>query len=229
MSYDVKTERFTGPLTMLLDLIEERKLSINEISLSAVVEDFVKHSRTLTNITREEAAAFLAVASTLILIKSRSLLPGMTLTAEEEGSIGELEKRLAMLREFRELARTLAGKRRPFLGREAFLAHTFGFLPPSGMTAPTLGAIMRRVIESFPAAFALPEKVLGRIISVEEKARELLNRISGRLSGSLETVVAGADAAETIVGFLALLELIKQGLFDVRQNKMFGDVELKRL
>ncbi|MBI2039122.1 MAG: segregation/condensation protein A [Candidatus Niyogibacteria bacterium] len=228
-TFDIAVTGFAGPLDVLLDLIEDRKLSINEVSLSAVVEEFVKHSRARPLMTREEAAAFLAVASTLILIKSRSLLPAMELTSEEEGSIGELERRLAMLREFRRLAKHMEGKRRPLVSREAFCGYVFGFLPPHGMTGSALSTVMRRIIESFPSASLLPEKVLGRIVSIEEKARELLNRIGDRLSGSLETVVVGADAAETIIGFLALLELIKQGLFDVEQKTIFGEIELKRL
>lgn len=229
MIYNVATERFTGPLDALLDLIEDRKLSVNEVSLSAVVEEFIKYSRSLPALDREEAAAFLAVASTLVLIKSRSLLPAMTLTPEEEQSIDELEARLTALREFRRLAKHLEAKHRPLVSREAFCGYAFGFLPPQTMTGSALAIVMHRVVASFPSALHLPEKVLERIISVEEKARELLNRIGDRLSGSLEKVVAGADVIETIIGFLALLELIKQGFFDVEQKNSFGEIELKRL
>ena len=229
-TFDVAVAGFTGPLDVLLNLIEERKLSVNEISLAAVVEEFVAHSRK-TDLTRSEAASFLAVASTLILIKSRSLLPALELTGEEERSIGELEARLETLREFRRLVRTWGpgAERRPGRAREGFCGYDFGFLPPEGTTPAILAGVMRRIAESLPQPYALPEKILKSVLSIEEKAREIASRIGDRVAGTLETVVAGKDAMELIVGFLALLELIKQGLLEVRQNDRFGEVELKRL
>ena len=231
MTYEIATENFRGPLDALLDLVEERKLSINEISLASVVDEFVVYSQALRNLSRSEAAAFLAVASTLILIKSRSLLPSLALTEEEVESIEELETRLAALRDFRRLSQNFRARRAEDAcqGREAFHGRAMGFYPDSACTGAVLAAFARRLIEAFPNPSVLPEAVLRRVISIEEKARELLDRIGGRIAGSLETIVAGADATETIVGFLAILELIKQGLFSADQKKVFGDIELKRL
>lgn len=231
MGYDVATAKFTGPLDALLGLIEARKLSINEITLAAVLDDFIAHSRTRTDLTRSDAAAFLAVASTLILIKSRSLVPNMELTTEEERSIGELAVRLGILQEFRRMSQPfgLLSRRSAFYAREAFRGYDFGFVPPVGLTAAHLAAGAMRIIESFPQPSLIPQKVLERVLSIEERARELMNRIGERLSGSLETIVAGATTLETIVGFLAILELIKQGLFDIEQKDNFGKIDVKRL
>ena len=230
MTYEIVTGQFHGPMDALLDLVEERKLSINDISLAAVMNEFIAYSRSL-NLSRAEAAAFLAVASTLILIKSRSLLPSLTLTAEEAESIDELEARLTALRDFRRLSRNFreAQTQGAWMSREAFHGRAFGFWPDDACTSAVLAAFAHRLVDSFSRPAALPEAILRRAISIEEKARELLNRIGDRVVGSLETIVAGADTAETIVGFLAILELIKQGLFFADQKNVFGDIELKRL
>jgi len=230
--YKVKTEKFEGAFDVLLDLIEENKLSINEISLSKVCEDYLLHMKTLRDAPRSEAAVFLSVGATLLLIKSRTLIPALELTEEEEESIEELEERLKLLKEFRALSsriRELGRKRAFIFSREAFAGYEFGFLPPEKMGADLLFKLARHIIESLPKPDILPEKTLAKIITIEQKSRDLINRIQDRLSGPLEKVISAKDKVELIVGFLAILELIKQGFFDFKQEGVFGEVELKRV
>ena len=73
--YQIKTEVFEGPLELLLDLVEKRKLFINEISLASVADDYITHLKTFEKMPVDFVSNFLIVASTLILIKSKSLLP----------------------------------------------------------------------------------------------------------------------------------------------------------
>src|SRR3989344_4166142 len=200
--YKVKTEKFEGAFDVLLDLIEENKLSINEISLSKVCEGYLEHMKTLKDVPRSEAAVFLSVGATLLLIKSRTLISRI-----------------------REL-----GRKRAFIfSREAFAGYEFGFLPPTKMDAGLLYKLARHIIESLPKPDILPEKTLAKIITIEQKSRDLINRIQDRLSGPLEKVISAKDKVELIVGFLAILELIKQGFFDFKQEGVFGEVELKRV
>ena len=231
MAYKVKTEKFEGPFEVLLNLIEEKKLSISEISLSRVCEDYLGYIKTIHDISRAEAAAFLAVGATLMLVKSRTLLPTLELTYEEEESIEELEGRLKTLKEFRRLAKhiqELSRRNTPLFSREAFAGFQFGFLPPEKINASVLRALILKIIDSIPKPDLLPERTLAKVITIEEKTRELVGRIQDRLSGSLEKVISAKDKLELIVGFLAILELIKQGFFDFDQKKPFGDVELKK-
>ena len=87
MPREVTTERFSGPLDALLMMVEEKKLSINEISLSQIADQYIAQIKQAETLSKEELAMFLVIAATLILIKSRSLLPNLPLTAEEEESI----------------------------------------------------------------------------------------------------------------------------------------------
>jgi len=84
MSFTIKTESFEGPLDLLLDLIEKRKLYISDISLAKVTDDFIEHIKNIGGIEIGESAHFILVASTLLLIKSKSLLPELALTEEEQ-------------------------------------------------------------------------------------------------------------------------------------------------
>ena len=81
--YTVKTEIFEGPLDLLLTLVEKRKLFINDISLSQVADDYVLHIKQYSEFPVGEVANFVLVASVLVLIKSKSLLPKLDLTQEE--------------------------------------------------------------------------------------------------------------------------------------------------
>ena len=84
MPFTVKTKDFEGPLDLLLDLIEKRKFFINDLSLAKVTDDFIAHIQQFENLPMGESAHFILVASTLLLIKSRSLLPQLNLTEEEQ-------------------------------------------------------------------------------------------------------------------------------------------------
>ena len=113
-SYTVKTEVFEGPLDLLLELVTKRKLFVNDVSLSQVTDDFVHYIEEHEEFPIAESAEFIVVASTLMLIKSRSLLPEIRLTDEEEESIHDLENRLALYARVKELSvglKSIFGKR----------------------------------------------------------------------------------------------------------------------
>ena len=112
-AYKVQLPIFEGPLDLLLDLIEQRKLLINDVSLAKVTDDYLAHIKEEGGFSLPGAAQFILVASTLLLIKSRSLLPSLALTEEEEGSIEDLERRLMLYKKMKDLragVQTLFGK-----------------------------------------------------------------------------------------------------------------------
>ena len=92
--FTAKTPAFEGPLEVLLNLIEARKLHVGDIALAAVADDFIAYAKQFEEFPIAEGASFILVASTLLLIKSKSLLPALELTEEEKTDISELEARL---------------------------------------------------------------------------------------------------------------------------------------
>mgnify|MGYP001575116722 FL=1 len=135
MTYTLKTAQFEGPFDILLDLIEREKLSINEIALAQVADGFFQYIK-IEAVAHEEFAAFLVVASTLMLIKSRSLLPGFHITKEEEKSIKELEERLEIYKRIRAFAALLGERARR--GERMFSRPAFAEERPAFMLPPTL-------------------------------------------------------------------------------------------
>ena len=103
MQYELKTEKFSGPLEKLLALIEAREMDVSEVSMAHVTDDFLKYLETFKKdgvdgvaleFDLRVLADFIAIASKLIFLKSKYLLPGLALTEEEEADIKDLDPRL---------------------------------------------------------------------------------------------------------------------------------------
>src|SRR3989338_11573593 len=163
--YELTLDKFTGQLDLLLNLVEEKKLSVNEVSLSEVAEQYISYLKSLPDISKDELATFLVVASTLMLIKSRSLLPSLELSEEENVDISELESRLKIFKLFKELSidlKVLSQKGAHLFGREAYVGMGSFFSPPGGVTPDVLGKAIFGVLEILPKKEDLPEDVIER-------------------------------------------------------------------
>lgn len=232
MAYTFKLEKFEGPLDLLLDLIEENKLSVSEISLAKIGEDFLNYLKNFQELPREEAAYFLVIAATLMLIKSKSLLPFLEIDREEEKSIEELEFRLKQLRFFRELASEIQKtiqKNNFIFFKEINPEKKLGFYPGGKLNIGRLKEAVDFLLNSLPKKEKLPEKILARVVSIEKKIEELIGRIQKAAKSSFDELIDPKDKIDRILSFLAVLELIKQGLVAVEQEKTFGRIELSKI
>ncbi len=235
MPYTVKQEKFEGPLGLLLELIQKQELSVNEISLAKVTDEFIEHLKGLGQRgekDQEVLAEFLVVAATLLLIKSRSLLPQFQASPEEEASIQELESRLAEYQRMKELAQELAtlakGGPKSF-SREAYAGTIIAFRPPQRFPVSMLAAAFRAVFQSIPKMEKLAEEKIRKVISLEEKIKELQALLQRKVERVFSEVIAGAkEKVEIIVSFLAILELAKQKLIALEQRQPFGDITIRK-
>ena len=230
MTYNFKLGEFEGPLDLLLDLIEQRKLSISAVSLANITDDYVKHIKSLADFPIEEVADFLVVASTLMLIKSRSLLPSLELAEEEERDIADLESRLKLLAQIRELSKNIKSEwaHHPMFAREAMQGYQFRFIEPAGINQESLFKSLENLVKSFPKIVDLPARTLEKVISIEEKMIELVGRLSAKIKSSFHEMLGSKNKVEIIVGFLAVLELVKQGALLVKQDERFGNIEIEK-
>lgn len=230
--FEIKTPVFEGPLHLLLDLIEKRKLHISDISLAAVTDDYLNYIEREEAIAIPERAEFIVVASTLLLIKSKSLLPSLALSEDEAESIEDLEARLELLKQMREFGKLLSsewGKKRLYGGfpSEAFSAPVFA--PPKSLSIAGLSAALESVLQSLPKAPVVPEAVVRKVVSLEEMIARLSERVSGALTLSFKEFsgFGKKDKVEIIVSFLALLELAKRGVLRVTQDQTFQDIKME--
>ncbi len=230
MAFEIKQVHFEGPLEVLLNLIEQRKLHINDIGLSKVTDDFLNYVKSFPNFPIAESAQFAYVASTLLLIKSKALLPQLNLSREEEANIEDLQNRLKLLQRFRELSRHVrdrfgASPLYPLADRE----ETAVFAPPKELSLSLLLSSARAVLASVPKPQVLSRVTVKKVISLEHMIENLKERITTALRMSFKEF-SGAHRGERIniiVGFLALLELVKDGLIQVTQREPHGDIMME--
>jgi len=233
-SYTVKTSAFEGPLDLLLELVTKRKLFVNDVSLSQVTDDFIRYLEDPELQQAEygagrigEMAEFIVVASTLMLIKSRSLLPMIKLTDEEEESIHDLENRLVLYAKVKELASSL----KSIFGKQIIFEKTPNknpvvvFSPDSKTDTANLLLALERVIESLPKKEVMPKVTVKKIVSLEEMIEKLAERIS-KVGKFRFHDLKHKDKISMIVGFLAMLELVKRGAIRVTQQEG-GEIEIE--
>lgn len=232
--YKVKINAFEGPFGLLLDLVEKRKLFINDVSLAGVTEDFLNHMNKLGGLSPVEITSFISVASTLILIKSKSLLPNLALTDEEEGDIKSLEERLRLYKIFIKLGVNIKnnfGKTIIFapLDRKADI---LVFLPDSQISKDSMMTFARNVLGGMPKKVFLPEVEVRKVINIEEVINNLTDRIQSAIQMNFSEFAGKSKTREekvfVIVSFLAMLELVKNGILDAVQHSHTADIVISK-
>lgn len=229
--YLVKTHIFEGPLDTLLSLIEKRKLFINDISLAQVADDYIAYIKSLNDFPIADSSHFILIASTLVLIKSKSLLPDLQLTPEEEENIHDLEDRLKQYQKYKALSQHLRerfGINVEYL-RLPSKEKKIVFTPDKNTTVARMLETAKVLIQNLPKKEIVPKAVVQKVISLEEMMESLSERITRSFKMSFRDFSGQGktEKVNVIVSFLAMLELVKQGIINVRQEADFHDIEME--
>jgi segregation and condensation protein A len=228
--FSIKTAVFEGPLELLLELVERRKLLINDISLAAVTDEYMRHVSEIEEMSLPNTTQFISLAATLLLVKSRSLLPVLELTEEEETSIEDLEERLKKYQIIRDASVTIQAS----FGSKIMYAPQFSapkeamFMPDTYCSLLPLAEAIVGVINDLPKKEEPVKAKIKVIISLEEMMDKLKARITQNLHTKFSELHAGEKEKKVvIVGFLAILELFKQGNLIVNQHSRFSDIDIE--
>lgn len=229
--FRIQTEVFEGPLELLLQLIEKRKLFINDVSLAQVTDDFIDHVKAVEQFPMKQAAQFILIASTLLLLKSKSLLPTLNLTSEEEGSIEDLEQRLKTYKYFQELSHgidVLFGTTIIFPKNQTKIIDPI-FSPQKEFTPSLAFESISNVIHHLPKKKSIPQISVKRVVSLEDTIQSLTDRMQKTLRMSFREFAQHekAEKIDVIIGFLALLQLVKEGVIIVNQTEHFNDIYME--
>lgn len=235
--FHIKHEAFEGPLEVLLELVEKRKLFVNDISLASVTDEFITYIRD-RGMHPDMVSSFLHTASTLILIKARSLLPTLELTPEEEESIEGLKDRLALLSIAQEQSLVLIKKfHKRIYGGHYIHKKEVEYVAPSSAVTPAflLGLIAEMSVRIPPKKTTPPETRVYKTISIKEVISTLTERIEKLLSCNFSDIcVTSPDGDDkstrvyTIISFLGMLELVRQGMIVAEQNGLFENIALQK-
>lgn len=232
--FSIESEHYQGPLETLLDLIESRKLAVSLVSLSEVCDAYLAYVEKLPELPLSETSQFVLVASTLLLIKSRSLLP-VDLSDEEEQSIEELERRLKKLAKIREAAKLLKREwgRVPlqFARRAPDIMKILGVekpkFAPGEATIQTLLRAVQKLVNTLPKPERLVEATVAPILKLEDVIVNLKGRLAQAAKTRWSDITKGASRHDTIVHFLAILELVRGGSVSFTQERLFSDIILE--
>ncbi len=238
MDYLVKQATFEGPIHLLLELIQGRKLHVSEISLATVTEDFLQFVSN-HSLSYSEMSSFVVVASTLVLIKARSLIPEIELSEEEESSIDDLTERVRQYQIIQKYSEQILVRYGKKISLERNIKDTVPiFAPDPQITVTALSHLLESLLVAFPILEKLPEKAMKVVVRLEEVIESLSKRIASGVAfhsrDLMDKYRNAADPVErrqakvvAVVSFLAILELVKKGIGSVIQNDQFGDIELK--
>lgn len=231
-NFTIQAGTFEGPFDLLLTLIEKKKMHIGDVSLSQVADEYIRYVNSQEDFPVDETANFIVVAATLLLIKSKALLPILELTEEEEEDVEDLEKRLTLYKKIRRIALLLGPhwNKRPLAGRAYVPPQDPGFAPSEDLTIENLSQTLKGLLKTeHTFAKPLPKVKVQKVVSLEEMMDRLAKRIEKSLSMSF-TEFSGmgkVEKVEVVVSFLAMLELVKQGVVRVQQTGAFQDIALE--
>jgi len=229
--FSIKTAVFEGPLELLLELVEKRKLLINDISLASVTDEYMAEVAKMQEASLPYTAAFVQLAATLLLIKSKSLLPVLQLTGDEEEAIEDLEERLQLYKIYRDAAAVVTGCfGTTILAERQYVVSTKPLFTLDTFTElDALQTAMVGVLSNLPIKEVKPRVQVRPTISLEQMIERLHKRIEVARSTTLRELLAGDIEPKTmIVGFLAILESVKQGSILVAQIERFEDITIER-
>ncbi|MFA5942164.1 MAG: ScpA family protein [Candidatus Paceibacterota bacterium] len=228
-NFTIQTESYQGPFELVLDLIEARKLLVNELALASITEDFIQHVRAQAEFPVEETANFIQIAATLLLIKSRSLIPDLALSEDENADVEDLKRRLAAYERVREASRELArifGKAMMVPAGERPPEPSFA--PSRDLSAGALAEALARVLAAREAVEELPTASVKPLVTIEEMMDQLAKRVQNAMNLSFREFAGSTkEKVEVIVSFLALLELVRQGAVAAEQYDQHGDIRIR--
>lgn len=231
MSITVQLPKFEGPLGLLLYLIRKEEMDIMDIKIHEITKQYLDYIKLMKELDLEVAGEFIAMASTLIQIKSRMLLPQY----DENGEVVEVEdprkelvQKLLEYQKYQEAAKLLYD--RPLVGRDVWLRGSRESLAPKEDEIVLEDNALFSLIASYRKALRTMKKkvheVAAKAQSIASRVLEIKDRlIVGQKVTLMDLVNATEDRArQALITFLSLLELGKMGFVSMYQTEVYADI-----
>lgn len=232
--YQVRLEAFEGPMELLLHLIQVNKIDIYDIPIAALTEQYMAYLAEMRRFDIEVTSEFLVMAATLLLIKSRMLLPKTPKETEEDEEIDpreELVRRIVEYQRYKKVSLEMAERAEEesrFVGR-APAELPVRLAPPQGLSVNDLWEAFRRVLE-VKRELTIPEAIVAHEeYRVEDQMQMIVERLLASEDGAtdFEDLFLTGTRDELVATFLALLELIRRRIIVVRQPMLFGPIRVE--
>ena len=246
MSISYKLEQFEGPLDLLLHLIEKNKVSIYDIPIAEITDQYLEYVSQMEREDLNVVSEFLVMAATLLDIKSRMLLPAeANEEGEEEDPRAELVERLLEYKMYKYMAFELKDREldaeKVFYKNPTIPKEVARYEPPvdldkllDGLTLAKLQRIFESVMKRREDKVDPIRSNFGTIrqepVSLEEKITSVMDYARKHRRFSFRAMLERqGDKLEVVVTFLAVLELMKIGKIHLTQEHLFDDMEIETL
>ncbi|MDD4251495.1 MAG: segregation/condensation protein A [Candidatus ainarchaeum sp.] len=229
-TYLFKLDNFEGPLDLLLEIIKKNKLDIEDVKLSDITGQYLAYMKNLEAIDMEKASEFILMASTLIDIKSRSLMPRLEEQTDEPDDEALILSRLKEYQIFKQTAETL----KVFENVDHFYRE-----PDEKVGNPRFvlkDMVMDKLLDAFVGILTKvdkkiimeePKKIVKDRFTVADKIINTKALLKQKKQLEFEELFEdGQTRSELINIFLAILELLKMQFAKIRQTEIFGRIEL---
>lgn len=229
-AYLFKLENFEGPLDLLLEIIKKNKLDIEDVKLAEITGQYLEYMKGLESIDMEKASDFILMASTLIEIKSRSLMPRLEEQTDEPDDEAMILSRLKEYQIFKQTAETL---------KEHENINHFYREPDEKVGNPRFvlkDMVMDKLLDAFVGILTKvdkkviieePKKIVKDRFTVADKIINTKSLLKQKKQLQFEELFEdGQTRSELINIFLAILELLKMQFAKIRQTELFGQIEL---
>lgn len=231
IDYTIRVAQFEGPLDLLLHLIEKAELDITTIALAHVADQYLHHVRAMPAPDAGQMSAFIVLASRLLVIKSRALLPQTPVTSDERDDSIDLVTQLKLYQHYKQAATWM--RQRDEMGWQSF-ARAATLPAPSVTTMPlqmTLDELLLawqqrlRLLDEPPPAIPVPAP---KILTVSDVVSRIQARFQRATSfGFFELLPKKSRTrVDVVVSLWAVLEMIKRRAIDAHQETLFGPITL---
>jgi len=232
MALTFQIDKFVGPLDLLLSLIESEQLDISQVALAKVTDQYLSYLDEHKDLPADDLADFLTVATKLLVIKSKTLLP--ELADEEEDSAEQLEAQLRMYKEYLEAAKKIEAileqNRYSFTRERLPMDFRPKFSPPPNFNLSDLSSTFADILRRVEYITKLPEKIIAKVLTLKEIVSGIRETLLRAQKMNFREVIKNAKTrADVVVCFMALLELIKSGEAAVVQKGIFDEIEVEKV
>ena len=235
--YDLKLDNFEGPLDLLVYLIDKNKMDIYEVKLSDITDQYVNYLKQQEELNLEIASEFVVMASTLLLIKSKSLLP-KDVEDEAELTEEELLRRIIEYKKYKEISKLFKENITEFSKRGYKLPENIELpkqkiereFKPEDIIEKYKALIERNENKKNENAKNIEKIAIHETYSVADKVRDIFRELTKRPKFVFNSLfkLSEKPKAEVVTAFSGVLELSRRNKVNTEQEKLFGDIVVSR-
>ena len=237
--YNIKMENFEGPLDLLLHLVEKNKMDIMDIKISVITDQYLDYLKKMKEMNLEVTSEFIVVASKLIYLKSKSLLPSLVLENTDEEDEFDILKMLVEYKKYKEYTFTLKERLDTYYKRFYKLPSKVD-LPQNKIEEEFSSDLIPQIYRDFLnkeeskknlQADNIKKLAVSEKYTVQAKIREIIRCLLKTPKFIFNKIFnpKKQEKAEVVTAFLSLLELSKMSRIKVTQDSLFGDINVEKI